>query len=236
MTLPRMHRLLLCVFLIVLASSRSAAAADYPRDLAQWQEVALPPKSSKADRDVWESAANQANIEWRTFKEAGRPMAELKSGRGAKRTDEPVFISRVDKFGRADTFVEVDDGWLVGFNRGGLGAGLSWFSRNGARNYKVSDHQVAGFFQRADGLHAIEGPGHRGASSGSILRIAREPATGLWQAQTVARLPGTPEAVSLRSNGTLLITLSDALVSIDAGGKLRTLLADAPWPNLYPNS
>lgn len=222
--------------LIVLGCVPYAAAADYPRDLTQWREVALPPKSSKGDRDVWESAANQANIEWRTFKEAGRPVAELKSGRGAKRADQPSFLTRVDKFGRADTFVEVDDGWLIGFNRGGLGAGLSWFSRNGARNYKVSDHQVAGFFQRADGLHAVEGPGHVGASSGSILRLVREPKTSLWQAQTLARLPGTPEAVSLRSDGTMLVTLSNALVSMDAGGKLRTLLTDAPWPNLYPNS
>jgi len=231
-----MHRFLIDVFLIVFVSGPYAAAADYPRDLTQWREVAVPLKSKKADRDVWESAANQSNLEWRTSREGGRPIAELNMGRGSKRPGEPAFFTRVGKFGRADTFVEVEDGWLIGFNRGGFGAGLSWFSRNGARNYKVSAHQVTGFFQRANGMHAIEGPSHPGASSGSVIRIAREPATGLWQAQTVAHLPGAAEAVSLRSDGTMLITLSNALVSIDGGGKLRTLLANAPWPNLYPNS
>lgn len=145
-------------------------------------------------------------------------------------------MSQIKRFGRTDAFVGVDDGWMIGFNRGEFGAALYWFSHDGARNYRISDHHLVGFFQLPNGLHAIEGSSHLGAARGSVIRIAPEPANGRWHAQTTIRLPDAPEAVAVKSDGTMLITLSDALVSIDARGRLRKLIADAPWPTLYPNS
>ena len=48
--------------------------------------------------------------------------------------------------GRHRPSARVDDGWLVGFNKGEFGAALYWFSADGKQNYKISDHQVWEFF------------------------------------------------------------------------------------------
>lgn len=49
-------------------------------------------------------------------------------------------------------------------------------------------------------------------------------------------LPFAPYAISLRPNGTLLITLSDSLISVGPDRKIHTLIAKAPWGGFYPSS
>ena len=133
-------------------------------------------------------------------------------------------------------FSRVGDGWLVGFNHGEWGGALYWFSSDGKRNYKVSDHQIVQFFGLADGLYAIEGLAHMTMSEGSIIRISRGSDRLHWRADTFTKLPFAPYAVSVRQDNTMLVTLSDALVSIDGRGKVKTLLTNPPWIGLYPNS
>jgi sugar lactone lactonase YvrE len=92
------------------------------------------------------------------------------------------------------------------------------------------------FFSLKNGVHAIEGLAHLGGSRGSIIRITRPKAGAHWQALPVVKLPSAPYAVSLRRNGTVLITLSDSLVSVGSDRKVNTLLADPSWGGFYPNS
>src|SRR5262249_18517082 len=99
-----------------------------------------------------------------------------------------------------------------------------------------SDHQVVNFFSLTNGLHAIEGLAHLGISKGSIIRIARPQREGHWQSALVTKLPFAPYAVSVRRDGPMLVTLSDALLSISTDYNINILLADAPWRGLYPNS
>ncbi|MDR0276200.1 MAG: hypothetical protein LBI48_12880 [Burkholderiaceae bacterium] len=92
------------------------------------------------------------------------------------------------------------------------------------------------FFSLPDGLHAIEGLSHLSMSEGSVIRIERPQPGARWQAATVTKLPFAPYAVSVRRDGTALVTLSDSLVQIDDGRGIVTLLSDPPWGGLYPNS
>jgi phosphatidylserine/phosphatidylglycerophosphate/cardiolipin synthase-like enzyme len=198
--------------------------------------VTVPPKSNKADRDVWMAAANWSDLEWRTFNDGGSAVAVRKSGTDPERLDEIRFRPQLARFGKVVALTEVEDGWLIGFSSDTRGEALYWFSRNGARNYRISSHHIVQFFALAKVMHALERPNQRGAASGSVIRLTRTGADGPWHAETMARLPGAPETVAVKSDGSLLVTLSNALVHVDTRGTRRNILADAPWPTLYPNS
>lgn len=210
-----------------------AATPDYPRDITKWEAVVAPPE---AEKGAWLLEANRSHLEWHVFTEDGVPSAEHGQAVRRKGCDRPKFTPKVGMFSMAPAFALVDDGWLVGFNHGEFGAALFWFSHDGETSYKISDHQVVEFFSLPDGVHAIEGLAHMGRSLGSVICVARPKPGEPWQAASIAKLPFAPYAVSLRKDGTMLITLSDSLVSIGPDRKINTLLANAPWRGLYPSS
>jgi hypothetical protein len=225
-----------------LVLSLAAATPDYPRDISQWQGLAMPAASDLAALVEVLGFSNYSPHEWRVFMQAGQPQAQLQSELLENPPPRPSFTPEVESVGtvigriQASTLVAVDDGWIVGFNQGEFGAALYWFSQNGDRNYYISDDQVIDFWVRPDGIYAIEGLAHLGSSRGSVMSIARPLAGERWQATTELRLPEAPRAVSVRRDGTLLLTLSDSLVALAPDGQLRTVLAQAPWGLLYPNS
>ncbi|MBK7145729.1 MAG: hypothetical protein IPH76_11200 [Xanthomonadales bacterium] len=229
-----MVRLLLGILFIAMASPVSATPS-WPRDLARWVEIPVP-KANKVDREVWESAANWSPLEWRVRARDGRPIAEPYDRTTTAPPQRPGFLRGLARFGRIDAFIQVKDGWLLGFDRGGEAPALYWFNHDGARSEKIGSQHIAGFFLRADGVHAIEGSNAAGAHHGAVIRIARTQPGGRWQTSLLTRLPNTPEAVSMTRDGTALITLADAVVAIDARGQLHGALAHAPWPKFYPNS
>lgn len=231
-----MHRTLLVGSLFAFAITAGAAEPEYPREVARWQEVSVPFQVDRGARMAWFYAANYSDNEWRVFAERGRICAQLTTTEPSEQRARPKFIPTAGQFRRASAFARVDDGWLVGFNQGEFGAALYWFSLDGKHNYKVSDHQVVDFFSLPGGLHAIEGLAHLTMSNGSIIRIARSEPSGHWRASTLTKLPLAPYAISVRRDGTMLITLSDSLVSVGASHEINTLLPEAPWGGLYPTS
>jgi hypothetical protein len=230
------RRLILSACLLLLTLSLRAAEPEYLRDIAKWQEVAVPSESDQGARMAWFYAANYSKHEWRVFTKDGQPQAQLSDETPEKRPVQPSFIPEAGRFHRASACAAVDDGWLIGFNQGEFGAALYWFSRDGKSSYKISDHQVVDFFSLSNCVYAIEGLAHLSLSQGSVICITRRKDSEHWQATSVAKLPFAPYAVSLHRDGTMLITLSDSLVAIGSDHKIRTLLPDAPWGGLYPNS
>ncbi len=231
-----MLRSFLLASLFIFAMGVSAAEPDYAPEIAQWQEATVPPEVPQAQRVVWFYAANYSKFEWRVFTDNGKAFASSTREAPAKRPEKPEFLPKTAKFQGGSAFATVDDGWLVGFNEGEFGAALYWFSQDGKRSYKVSEHQIVDFVSRPDGIYAIEGLAHLGMSAGSVIRIARATASSHWQATTIAKLPFAPYALSLRQDGTMLVTLSDSLVSIGPDHTIRTLFSKALWGALYPNS
>lgn len=217
-----------------------AADPKYPREVAQWQEVSVPPETDRDAHRVWLYAANYSDKTWRVFVERDRICAQLTTEPSERQQERPKFTPKTDRFTDASIFAHVDDGWLVAFNEGEFGAALYWFSLDGKHSYEVSHHQVVDFFVLPDGrLYAIEGLSHMAIDEGSIIKITRSEPTGRWQASTVTRLPGAPYAISVRRDGTMFVVLSDALVSISARYEINTLLLpNAPWGSggLYPDS
>jgi len=218
------------------------ALTEYPRDIARWQEVAVPPESNEDARMLWFSAASWSPHEWRVFAEDDRVCAQRTSANDTNRGERPTFTPDIHLIGSlhpATSFAAVDDGWLIGCNGGEWGGQLYWFSKDGERNYRISNHRIVDFFFLPDGLYAIEGLAHMVMSEGSVIRIARPRPDARWEATTATKLPFAPDAISVRRDGTMLLTLSDSLVSISPDRTVHTLLlSDPPWRHgpLYPNS
>ena len=222
--------------LLTVALVAQATEPDYPREVAQWQEVSIPGETNRGARAAWFYAANYSRHEWRVFAENNKIVAKLGGTKHRDQRERPAFNPTVDQFHGASLFSRVDDGWLVAFNHGEFGAALYWFSDDGQRHYKVSDHQVVGFFALPNGLHAIEGLAHLGLSKGSIIRMARTEPGARWRALTVTNLPFAPYAISIGRDNKMLVTLSDVLVSVGDDRRVETLLGNSPWSGLYPNS
>jgi hypothetical protein len=227
---------LLTTFLVFLALPSFAAEPAYSADVSAWKEYTIPPASNERRYMAWNMAANESRLEWRVFTQDGRVKAARVSESSHMRTELPPFVPDRGHFDEATRSVRVDDGWLVGLNHGEFGASLDWYDADGRATYKISEHQIVDFLVRSDGLYAIEGLAHLGMSEGSLIKISRPDTTARWQAQTVVNLPFAPYAFAVKSDGALVITLSDAIVIVRPDNTLETVLAKTPWSGLYPRT
>ena len=149
--------------------------------------------------------------------------------------------------------IEVEDGYLVGFNRGEWGGELYWFSKNGKERYEISGHQIVQFIERDNKIYAIEGLAHLGLTGGSIIEIKKQEEE--WVAKEFLKLPTTPRAIKLDSKGNfivvtfgtnwsfgkggngVIINATPGLFSIDRDANIDTLVEDGMWgDSLYPSS
>lgn len=230
-----MRPLSLIALALITASGLSAVEPKYSHDLTEWQEIPIPPESNMADYMAWFYAANYSKTTWCVSAKGGKPFAQRRED-DTRKLERPQFTAKAGKYREGSIFRAVDDGWLIGFNQGEFGAALYWFNDDGTSHYEISQHQIAAFFSLPDGLYAIEGLAHLGSSSGSIIRLGRPKTGARWQATTVQELPAAPEAISLKQDGSMVLTLSDSLVSLDRKHKITTILTNTPWGGLYPNS
>jgi hypothetical protein len=222
--------------LLAFAAAAHAGDPPYPREISRWQAAAPPPpQSDRAALEAWFLAANYSDLHWRVFREQGAVLAEPGESMPV-RGPRPDFQPEAGGFSGGRAFARVEDGWLVGFNNGEFGAALYWFSGDGRRSQKISDHQVVEFFSLPDGIHAIEGLAHLGMSEGSVIRVEHSGPGSPWHAETVTKLPFAPDAVSVRRDGAILITLSESLVSLEKDLELTTLHAQPLWSGLYASS
>jgi hypothetical protein len=233
---PALCSALFIISVSVYIQTARAAEPAYPREVARWQEIIIPSETDSEARSVWFYSANYSPHDWRVYTDGDHVCAALDTERPQDQKERPEFTPEAGQFRGASAFAAVDDGWLVGFNRGEWGGALFWFSRDGKQKYKVSDHQVVGFFSLTNGLHAIEGLAHLTMSKGSIIRIVRPQRGARWQALVVTKLPFAPYAISVRRDATMLVTLSNALVSVGKDYSVETLLRDPLWSGLCPNS
>jgi HEAT repeat protein len=128
--------------------------------------------------------------------------------------------------------LKVDDGWLVGFNRGEFGASLWWYSADGKDKVHIGRDQVSLFMQLGDSIYALEGLAHLGGNNGSICRLARDK-DGKWASEPFVILNEMPEAALLDRDGTMIVVTTDSVVKVWPSGKMR-LLVHSDW--VYPNS
>lgn len=215
----------------------SASATAFEGDISKWLEIVPPPRKNPADLLAWSYAANYSPYDWRIRSESGHIIASSDTDPDAalKRAGLLFQPAAPGRHHIADV-ARVNDGWLVAFNDGEFGAALYWFSANGDTGRKISDDQIVQFLRVGGRLVATEGLAHMTLSSGALIELKRSTPQGTWKASELRKLPAAPYSASAEADGTLLIVVSDGLVSVDSNNELKILLAEPLWSGLYPTS
>jgi hypothetical protein len=234
-TIDSMHSLLSRFVALVVAISTLPILAAELAPISEWKEVTVPPETQYGDYMVWSYSASYSPHEWYVSSKDGKPNAKVRDI-SAYTFVPPPFTARTKEFSSIGDVLQVEDGWLVGFNQGEWGGTLYWFSPDGKENYKISDHQIVDLFLHRNVIHAIEGLSHVGLSNGSLISISRSNDQSQWKAKTLLKLPQAPDAVSILSNGHLLLTLSDSIVDVSPDYSFKTVLSEAAFRQLYVNS
>jgi len=214
--------------LVVLALGLGVTVSTQASESISTWKVLAPPKPGSVQ---W-YCENFADIVWQvalkgeTVEVKGLTFEELYDVyfNSAARTPQFSF-GKLRDFPRR--FVEVDDGFVVGYNKGEWGGKLYWFARDGKSRYRISDHQVTEFVRHGTDLYAFEGLSHLGLDHGSMIKLERR--DGRWSARTIAKLAGEPGPYVVDgSERVLIIAGGDKLVSLDFAGTQRVLHESAP--------
>lgn len=130
---------------------------------------------------------------------------------------------KIEKPGLIDV-VQVNDGYLVGFNRGEWGGGLYWYSKNGKKNKEIVSSIFSSpiqFIKRDNLIYAITGLSHMGMSYGDIIKIEKKQKQ--WIVEEYVKLPDAPCVIQLDSKDNMLVFTCSGLYSIDKEANLDTL-------------
>ena len=226
----------ICV-LMFLTISISSLGQDKTTFLKNWKSYPVPTNEdtlyaynySKNDWVVYVDGSEMRVDDIRNYKKD--PSAKLPFE--IKQSNSEWINVSAPLAGLID-FVEVDDGYLVGFNRGEWGGEFYWFSKDGRKKYEISGHQIVRFIMRNNKIYAIEGLAHLGLSGGSIIEIEKK--RKKWTAKEYLKLPTAPQAVQLDSKDNFVVVTSSSLLSIDKIGNIKVLVESGMWELLYPSS
>lgn len=100
--------------------------------------------------------------------------------------------------------IEVEDGWLVGFDVGEWGGGLWWFSPDGRRRQHLIDENVQGLAKHPRGVIALVGLGHLSIDRGRAFNVTKK-SDGKYAASLIADLGSKPDAFVRESSDSVLV-------------------------------
>ena len=102
--------------------------------------------------------------------------------------------------------LRVDDGWLVGADRGEWGGELAHIGDDGG-NQTFFDTNVEDIYRLGSRLVAVTGLAHMTMNEGMVYELVRD-GRGKWSARTWRALPGAPASSWLVSTGELHVNLA----------------------------
>ena len=123
-----------------------------------------------------------------------------------------------------DVALRVDEGWLVGGNRGEWGGELGFLGDDG-RFQQILGANVADIHRLGDRIVVATGLAHLTMNTGGVWTVERLP-DGLWQARPWRVLPGAPRASRMTPDGLVIAIIGGGAIGIAADG--RMWMADCP--------
>jgi hypothetical protein len=176
--------------------------------------VELPGRPSRADFNC----ANYSRTAWTVSVSNGRLSVDPHRG---TEVEDPLPFTYERSGDRAGSrrVVQVDDGWLVGFDAGEFGGGLWWFDRTGEHSLRVRPpsnapankedvfraENVQGFARLGGEVLVFMGLDHLGGRSGRIFSTTH--ASG-WALRPFAVLDASPSAWVIDGQRLLVFTES----------------------------
>jgi hypothetical protein len=229
------------LFLLLLAATCALATAQSPVPPIQqtapptgWKIFPTPAEDSDAIR-----CANFSLPEQVSLSDAGT-LQITQLPRRAKETPPPELPPGANSMpgmtaglkGR-ESILKVQNGWLLGFDQGEFGGGLSFMDANGKVTL-LSQENVHGFVETSQGVMIFVGLAHLTLDSGSV-EIARYPITADTKVHFLAPLDGAPQAFTKTSPDEALVATTHGISRITSSGAYATL-THSKFAYLYPNS
>lgn len=116
--------------------------------------------------------------------------------------------------------LRVEDGWLVGGNRGEWGGELA-FVGDDRRTRQILDDNVQDIHRLGTRIVATTGLAHMGLRRGRIVELERQP-DGQWQARPWRTLPGTPATSVATPNGLVVAIVGGGAILVGIDGDMQT--------------
>ena len=235
-----MKRLALAILTAVGASlAADGFPKEYEHDVSLWKPVPAPPRTSYEAHGVFFQRANFANVEWTVERQGQKVTAIL--GNGMVETpaaERPAFDMAMPLGSNPEVLpsriLKVSDGWLAGYNRGEFGAFLWWFSTDGKKRYKISDHQINEFIIHHERIFAVEGLAHMGLDDGSLIEISQKAMK--WTADIFVELPECADAITILKDDRFCIATSSMLLAVSLDKKTELLVSRSDWAWMPVNS
>ena len=180
--------------------------------------------------------ASRSRHEWRVALFSDQLQVADIGGHSRDRGDVvfPPHFRRTDEMlGRAIS-AKAGDQWLVGFSAGEFGGGLWWTNQDGRRVERLSRENVQAFVTRDEEVLVFTGLSHMGYDKGTAYSF--HPAPGGGELVRIADLDSAPAAAWLQDDGSVLIAVSNGVVSLRPDGSVERLYKQDEMRILYPNS
>jgi hypothetical protein len=162
---------------------------------------------------------------------------EITNGKWNKETEFDFEIVRDEEnktyFSRPTSSIKVNNGWLIGFDRGEWSGALYWYNNDGTEKYLIKDRNIQDIVTLENKIFITQGLAHLGGDFGSISKI--EFKNNKWVVEKTTELSGNPYKTIVFDNELISITTED-IISIDSDMKLETLYEKSFWRILYPKS
>src|SRR5690554_761227 len=138
-------------------------------------------------------------------------------------------------FGGKQVNLKIENGWLVGFDKGEWGGNLFWFNEEGTKYEKIIDGNIKSIFVINGKIYITEGLAHLSMSYGQIFQIEKE--NNKWIVEKKVDLPTAPYATTLTNDNEFLIVTSKSLLKVNKDFEIESIIEEGIWwMYLYPNS
>lgn len=131
------------------------------------------------------------------------------------------------------TVKRVDNGYLVGYNKGEFGGSLYWFSENGDSSYQIDRGNVDYIFEHKKKIYVVNGLFHMGIDRGGINEMKFT--DGVWKVERRIELPSKSDIIMPYKERVLIIT-TKAILFFDGTSNFDFVKKDGFWDVLYPQS
>jgi hypothetical protein len=237
----------LVIALLTLVAGDPAPPAPDIAPPPGWVSRSVP--SDDPRQDDW-TCANWSPAHWSVSAAGGRLTIAPDDGERRrpslpfKPVLEPKEAAR--NFQHPSVVRPVADGFLVGFDHGEFGGGLTWFNRAGTKHVRISPpaakerdwfpENVVGIFEHQRAFYVFQGLAHLAARRGRVLKVERDPQKGWGAVVLVADLETAPEAILEESPGRWLVAAANGIVRVTAAGAVERIWQHKMLGTVIPRS
>ncbi len=131
------------------------------------------------------------------------------------------------------TVKKVDNGFLVGFNKGEFGGSLHWYSEKGDSSYQISRGVIDYIFEYKNKILMVSGLFHMGQDKGGISEMVF--VDSKWKIGEGIELPSKSDIIMIYKDRMLIVT-TKTIFLFDGTSNFDFIKKDGFWNVLYPQS